>query len=58
MEQSRIDRISELSRIARERVLTEEELKERAELRAEYIAAVKKNLEGQLEGLRYAPEKK
>ena len=41
MEKSRIERISELSRIARERVLTEEELKERAELRAEYIAAVK-----------------
>ena len=49
MEQSRIDRISELTRISRTRALTEEELAERAALRAEYIAAVKASLTGQLE---------
>ncbi len=49
MEQSRIDRISELTRISRVRALTEEELAERAALRAEYIAAVKASLTGQLE---------
>ena len=49
MEQKRIDRISELTRISRERPLTQEELAERAELRAEYIASVKASLTGQLE---------
>ena len=49
MEQSRIDRISELTRISRVRPLTEAELAERAALRAEYIAAVKASLTGQLE---------
>lgn len=38
MEQKKIDRINELSRLARERELTEEEQQERAALRAEYIA--------------------
>ena len=49
MEQSRIDRISELTRVSRVRALTEAELAERAALRAEYIAAVKASLTGQLE---------
>lgn len=49
MEQSRIDRISELTRISRTRALTEAELSERAELRAEYIASVKASLACQLE---------
>lgn len=49
MERSRIDRISELTRISRSRPLTEAELAERAELRAEYIASVKASLQGQLE---------
>ena len=38
MEQKKIDRINELSRLARQRELTEEEQQERAALRAEYIA--------------------
>ena len=38
MEQKKIDRINELSRLARQRELTEEEQRERAALRAEYIA--------------------
>lgn len=49
MDQKRIDRISELTRISRERPLTTEELAERAELRAEYIASVKRSLSSQLE---------
>ena len=38
MEQKKIDRINQLAHLAKERELTEEELKERAALRAEYIA--------------------
>lgn len=37
MEQSKIDRINELARLAKERELTPEEAAERAELRKEYI---------------------
>ena len=39
MEQSKIDRINELARLAKERPLTEAELAERDILRKEYIAA-------------------
>ena len=39
MEQSKIDRINELARLAKERALTEEEREERDVLRKEYIAA-------------------
>ncbi len=39
MEQSKIDRINELARLAKERTLTEAELAEREVLRREYIAA-------------------
>ena len=39
MEQSKIDRINELARLARERELTDEEKQERDVLRKEYIAA-------------------
>ena len=39
MEQSKIDRINELARLAKERALTEDELAERDTLRKEYIAA-------------------
>ena len=38
MEQKKIDRINELAHLAKARELTEEELKVRAALRAEYIA--------------------
>lgn len=57
MEQKRIDRISELTRISRERPLTEEELAERAELRREYIEAVKASLTGQLDNTYVVDEK-
>lgn len=38
MEQTKIDRINELARLSKQRELTEAELAERAELRAEYLA--------------------
>ena len=38
MEQTKLDRINELARLAKERALIEEELKERDALRREYIA--------------------
>ncbi len=37
MEQTKIDRINELARLARERALTAEEQNERAALRREYL---------------------
>lgn len=49
MEQSKIDRISELTRISRQRQLTEAEQQERQALRREYIDSVKQSLVGQLE---------
>lgn len=49
MEQEKLDRISELSRKHREKGLTEAEKAEREALRAQYRAAVRKDLETQLE---------
>ena len=49
MTEERIARISELTRISRERELTGEEKVERAELRQEYLAAIRQSLEGQLD---------
>lgn len=49
MEQKKIDRINELSRLARERELTKAEKSEREKLRREYIDSVKASLVGQLE---------
>lgn len=49
MEQSKIDRISQLTQIARQRELTEEEQQERQALRREYIDSVKQSLVGQLD---------
>ena len=43
------DRISQLTRIARQRELTEEEQQERQALRREYIDSVKQSLAGQLD---------
>lgn len=57
MEQYKIDRISELTRISRERVLTPEEMAERAALRAEYIAAIKSSLENTLKNTYIVDEK-
>ena len=52
MEQSKLDRINELARASKQRELTEEEKKEQAVLRKEYIRLVHNNLRGQLENIR------
>lgn len=49
MEQSRIDRINVLARKSKAEGLTEEEKQEQAQLRREYIDAVKASLVGHLE---------
>lgn len=51
MDQKKIDRISELTRISRQRELTNEEKKEREALRNEYRAAFTGNLRAQLENM-------
>ncbi len=51
MEKSRIDRINELAKIAKERDLTPEEWEERARLRKEYLDQVRANLKAQLENI-------
>ena len=45
----RLKRINELAALSRTRPLTEEEKREQATLRAEYLAAVRRNLELQLD---------
>ena len=49
MEQKKMDRISELTRISRERELTAEEQMEREALRREYIDSYKASLTGILD---------
>ena len=51
MEQSKIDRINELARKAKAEGLTADEEAERAQLRAEYIAAYRASLRSQLDQL-------
>ena len=51
MKQEKIDRINELARLAKQRELTEEEQAERAQLRQEYVAAFRGNLEAQLKSI-------
>lgn len=51
MEEKKLARINELARKAKAEGLTESEQKEQAELRAEYIAAVRANLRGQLNNI-------
>ena len=46
MEKSKVDRINELARLAKERELTEAEKAEQQELRAEYIAEFRRTLRG------------
>ena len=57
MKQQEIDRINELSRLSRERELTQEEQAERARLRRAYIDSVKANLEAQLQNTYIVDEK-
>ena len=49
MEKQNIDRINELSRIARERELTAEEAAERQERRQAYLQAFRMQMRGQLD---------
>lgn len=49
MEKEKLDRISHLSRLSRERELTEEEVRERMELRGQYIAEMRESLRHTLE---------
>lgn len=51
MDQKKIDRISELTRISRERELTDEEKAERTELRNEYRRAFTASLSTQLDNV-------
>ena len=51
MEQFKLDRINELARKAKAEGLTDEELAEQKELRAEYIAAYRRSLRAQLENM-------
>jgi len=49
MEQSRIDRLNELARLAKARTLTEAEQAERQALRREYLDAITGSLKSQLD---------
>ena len=51
IETKRLARINELAHIAKERELTEEELKERDILRKEYLAAFRANFKKQLDNI-------
>lgn len=57
MDQKRIDRISELTRISRQRELTDEEKEERQLLRAEYVEAFRSSLVLNLERTYIVDEK-
>ena len=51
MEPEKIARISELTRLSRERELTEAEAAERQALRQEYLAAFRESVEAQLKDI-------
>ena len=52
MEHEKIERISELTRISRERELTHEERMEREALRREYLNGFRQNMQAVLESVR------
>lgn len=51
MDDKKLARINELARLAKAEGLTEAERTEQAELRREYIEAVRRNLRGQLDNI-------
>lgn len=51
MEQKKIDRINELAKKNKAEGLTEAEIKERDELRKEYLAAIRKNFKATLDNI-------
>ena len=57
MDQEKMDRISELTRLSRERELTPDELTERAALRAEYLQDWRKSTINVLENTYIVDEK-
>lgn len=57
MEQNKIDRINALARKAKSEGLTDAEKAEQQTLRAEYIAAYRKNLRAQLDNMVLVDEK-
>ncbi|MBF0779256.1 DUF896 family protein [Streptococcus cuniculi] len=56
MEQAKIKRINELAKKKREVGLTEEELKEQAVLREEYIEGYRRSVRAHLEGIKIVDE--
>ena len=57
MDQTKIDRINQLAKKSKTVGLTEDEIKERAALRREYIDAVVGSLKGELENTYVVDEK-
>lgn len=57
MDDKKIARINELTAISRARELTEDEHAERAQLRAEYVAAYKQSLVSHLNNTKIVDEK-
>lgn len=51
MEEFKIARINELAKIAKQRKLSDDELKERKALRQEFLSDIKKNLKSQLDNI-------
>ena len=47
MDKEKVDRINELARLSKERELTEEEKREQAELRREYMEEFRRTLRGE-----------
>lgn len=53
-----VEKINEFTRISRERDLTEEEAKERASYREEYLRRIRQSVRGNLSGVEYKGNKK
>ncbi len=56
MDKNKIRRISELTKLSRERELTDTEKTEREILRKEYIEAIRANFRSTLESIKYTDE--
>lgn len=56
MDQAKMERINELTRLARQRELTNEEQKERGELRRAYLDSMKQSLKTQIDQIRIVDE--
>lgn len=57
MEQKKILRINELAKKAKEEGLSEAEKQEQAELREEYLSAIRKNLRATLDNVKIVDKK-